>query len=118
MSEFSFKIQDEGQIVVIMLEGYFNDLAAEQVEHEVLEILSTGKQRFVLDFEKSQVINSVGISILIGIIESVVEDHNGKINICNLNEINQTTFDMMGLFQEAGYEPTREKAIQKFELEA
>ena len=47
-------------------------------------------------FVKASEAQSLGF-VLIGIIEIIVDDNEGKLNICCLTETNKTTFEMMGL---------------------
>ena len=52
----------------------------------------------MFDFEKSKVINSIGISYLLEVIE-ILSDKNGKIVFLNLDPSIEKTFKIMGLFQ-------------------
>ena len=49
-----------------------------------------------MDLEDSKVVNSIGVSILIEIIEKL-QDVNGKIGYFNLAPIVEKTFTIMGL---------------------
>ena len=60
------------------------------------EKIETGKKHFLLNLEKSTVVNSIGVSILIEIIEKL-QDHDGKLGYFNLAPIVEKTFSIMGL---------------------
>jgi anti-anti-sigma factor len=51
-----------------------------------------------MDLEKSKVVNSIGISYLIEIIEKLSQN-NGKMIFTNLDPAIEKTFKIMGLFQ-------------------
>ena len=51
---------------------------------------------FLINLEKSTVVNSIGVSILIEIIEKL-QEVDGKLAYCNLASIVEKTFNIMGL---------------------
>jgi anti-anti-sigma factor len=53
-----------------------------------------------MDLEKSKVVNSIGISYLIELIEQI-NQNNGKLFFTNLDPAIEKTFKIMGLFQYA-----------------
>ena len=55
-----------------------------------------GKNKFLLNLENSKVVNSIGVSILIEIIEKL-QDVDGKLGYYNLAPIVEKTFNIMGL---------------------
>ena len=68
------KSQLDGDLAVVTTEGYINNTAAESIAAECQKLLSEGASRFVLNLEGSRIINSIGISILIEVIEKVRAD--------------------------------------------
>ena len=58
--------------------------------------MESGKKLFLLDLENSKVVNSIGVSILIEIIEKL-QDVDGKLGYYNLAPIVEKTFNIMGL---------------------
>ena len=54
------------------------------------------KKTFLLNLENSKVVNSIGVSILIEIIEKL-QDVDGKLGYYNLAPIVEKTFNIMGL---------------------
>jgi anti-anti-sigma factor len=59
---------------------------------------SGSMKKVVMDLEKSKVVNSIGISYLIDIIEKLNES-NGKLVFTNLDPTIEKTFNIMGIFQ-------------------
>jgi len=96
MSEFSLNTKHEGEVVVIETNGYLNNIGGEQISNACYQAMDEGKTRFLLNLENSKVVNSIGVSILIEIIEKL-QDVNGKLGYYNLAPIVEKTFNIMGL---------------------
>jgi len=86
MSEFKLDIKEEGDVVVITTEGYLNNVGGEKIAEACYEKIKDGKNYFLLNLERSTVVNSIGVSILIEIIEKL-QDSDGKLGYFNLAPI-------------------------------
>lgn len=96
MADFSLSTSVKGDIVIIRTSGYLNNVGGEKVAQVCYKEIDKGKSLFLLDLEDSKVVNSIGVSILIEIIEKL-QDVNGKIGYFNLAPIVEKTFTIMGL---------------------
>ena len=96
MADFSLEVKDEGDIVVIETTGYLNNVGGEKISEACYEKMENGKKLFLLDLENSKVVNSIGVSILIEIIEKL-QDVDGRLGYYNLAPIVEKTFNIMGL---------------------
>ena len=96
MAEFSLNVRDEGDVVIIETTGYLNNVGGEKVSEACYEKMENGKKLFLLNLENSKVVNSIGVSILIEIIEKL-QDVDGKLGYYNLAPIVEKTFNIMGL---------------------
>ena len=96
MADFSLDIKDEGDVVIIEPTGYLNNVGGEKISEACYEKMENGKKLFLLDLENSKVVNSIGVSILIEIIEKL-QDVDGKLGYYNLAPIVEKTFNIMGL---------------------
>ena len=96
MADFSLSTSVKGDIVIIRTSGYLNNIGGEKVAQVCYKEMDKGKSLFLLDLEDSKVVNSIGVSILIEIIEKL-QDVNGKIGYFNLAPIVEKTFTIMGL---------------------
>ena len=85
-------------VLVIRTEGYINNNGGEQIAKEFEKYLNQGITKVLIDIEKSKVVNSIGISFLIEIIEQLNE-RGGKLYFTNLDPSIEKTFTIMGLFQ-------------------
>ena len=96
MADFSLEVKDEGDVVVIETNGYLNNIGGEKISQACYEKMENGKILFLLDLENSKVVNSIGVSILIEIIEKL-QDVDGRLGYYNLAPIVEKTFNIMGL---------------------
>jgi anti-anti-sigma factor len=90
----------EAEVVTIHATSYLSGKSGEELEREFDRNLQEGRRDFVIDFRETEIINSIGISIVIGIIERAM-DRQGSIRIANLSKVNEEIFRMMGLFRYA-----------------
>jgi anti-anti-sigma factor len=87
-------------VVTIKTTSYLSGKAGEELEREFDRNLAMGRKNFVVDFQETEIINSIGISIIIGIIERINEQQ-GSIRFANLSAVNEEIFRMMGLLRYA-----------------
>ena len=95
MSSITGKSIRDG-IVIISTDGYFNKDLGEALKAVADEEIKNGHKSFLINLEKTSVVNSIGVSILIEIIEKL-QDTKGKLAYCNLAPIVEKTFNIMGL---------------------
>lgn len=95
---------------VIETAGYLNDALGEKLAEKAKELIQNGYTQLVINLEKTTLINSIGISILIEIIEALSE-HDGSLNFCGLSSTQERTFKMMAIAKYAGIFPDEESAI-------
>jgi anti-anti-sigma factor len=99
----------DGELAIIRTDGYINNLGAERIEQECDALIERGYRKFIINFEKSPIINSMGLSILIGIIEKMLEI-SGVLAFTDLTPVNAETMEIMGLTQYAQVYPTEGEA--------
>ncbi|MEO6656567.1 MAG: STAS domain-containing protein [Pyrinomonadaceae bacterium] len=81
---------------VIFAGDYINKLSGEQIEYECKRRLEAGCKELTVDFSQTKMINSIGISILLGVIDSA-SNHGAKVVFSNVNAETLELFDMLGL---------------------
>ena len=96
MSNFSLSLTTTDDIVVLRPKGYLDTLGAERLEVASDEALGQGRKKLVVNFSEAQFINSVGVSILISVIQRAREC-SGTLCFTNVKKIHQEVFDMLGL---------------------
>jgi anti-anti-sigma factor len=107
--ELKVVVKREQGYAVLHTDGYVNNPGGEKIARECYKLIDEGYKHFILNFEKSKVINSIGISILIEIIEKVLEIK-GSLSFTGLTTTIAKTFKIMGLTQFAGVHDSLEDA--------
>lgn len=100
----------DATVAVLKTDGYINNSGGEEIAKEAYALLGGGVSRLLLDLEKTKIVNSIGISILIEILEKVL-DQGGRLAFCRLTPTIEKTFQIMGLAQYARIFPTQEPAL-------
>ena len=87
-------------MAVIYTEGYINNQGGEEIAKSAYKLLDEGYKVLLLNLAGTKIVNSIGISILIEIIEKMIEVE-GKLGFCCLTPTIEKTFHIMGLAQYA-----------------
>lgn len=114
MGEFSVNVEKYDRFAVVRSQGYINNLGGEEIAQECRNIMQTGVNALILNLQDSTVVNSIGISILIEIIEEIL-NKKGRLAFSNLTPTVAKTFKIMGLLQFAEHFDTEQVAIQAFD---
>ena len=110
-AEFSLTSEIKDGCLVIVTDGYVNNQGGEQIANEFEKHFEKGTQKIIINLKKSKVVNSIGISFLIEIIEKLNEV-GGKLYFTNLDASIEKTLTIMGLFNFAEKTATVEEAIK------
>ncbi len=97
-------------LAVIVTEGYINNEGGEQIARAANQLLDDGQKMLLLNLAGTKIVNSIGISILIELIERILEI-NGRLAFCNLTPTIEKTFHIMGLTQYADVFPDVGSAV-------
>jgi anti-anti-sigma factor len=100
-----------GDIAILSTDGYINNQGGEEIARQAYTQLESGARALVLNLEKTRIVNSIGISILIEVLEKVM-DRKGKLAFCGLTPTIDKTFRIMGLAQYAAIYPTEADAVR------
>ena len=98
-----------GTTAVVYASDYLNKLTGERIERECKDRLNSGCRALVIDFSDTQLVNSIGISILMGIID-IAEKSDARVVFADVNNQTIQFFEMLGL--------TRHVVLAKNEQEA
>src|SRR5438128_10629637 len=90
--------------------SYLNQLRGESIERRCQELLTSGVRHIIINFAETELINSIGISILLGVIEAVNEAR-GRLVLSNLTPSNRELFEMLGLLSHVRIEASEEAAL-------
>lgn len=111
-SEFSLKSEVQSDHLIITTSGYINNTGGESILQEYLKHTQNGIQNIIINLNESKVVNSIGVSYLIEIIENLNEV-GGNLYFTNLDAAVEKTFSIMGLFNFAEKTRTVDEALKK-----
>ncbi len=98
-------------MAVIHTDGYINNQGGEEIARVAYELIDEGYKTLLLNLAKTKIVNSIGISILIEIIEKMIEI-DGRLAFCELTPTIDKTFHIMGLAQYTDIYPNEEAAAK------
>lgn len=81
---------------VVFAGDYLNKLSGEQIERECRQRLSSGCTELVVNFSRTEIVNSIGVSILLGVIDSA-RGTGAKVVFSEVKQETVELFDMLGL---------------------
>jgi anti-anti-sigma factor len=85
-----------GTTAVVYASDYLNKLTGEKIERECRNQLDSGARALVIDFSDTELVNSIGISILLGIID-IAEKSGAMVVFSDVNSETIQLFEMLGL---------------------
>ena len=97
---------------VLYTKGYINNVGGEEIATRAYELMDGGVVTLLLNLRETKIVNSIGISILIEIIEKMIEK-GGRIGFCCLTPVIHKTFQIMGLANYASIFADEESAISE-----
>ena len=107
---FSLTSEVRDQCLIIATNGYVNNVGGEAIAQEFSRHFESGIKFIVLNLAGSRVVNSIGMSFLIEIIEQL-EEAGGKLVFACLDPAVEKMLSIMGLFRFAGKEASVEDAL-------
>ena len=97
-------------LAVVYTDGYINNQGGEEIAQAANTLMEEGYRSLLLNLAGSKIVNSIGISILIEVLERMLE-LGGKLGFCSLTPTIQKTFHIMGLTQYAQVYPDEASAL-------
>lgn len=104
-------------LAVIYTVGYINNQGGEEIAEAAYGLVEEGFGTLLLNLAGTKIVNSIGISILIEIIEKMIEVE-GRLSFCNLTPTIEKTFHIMGLAQYSSIFPDEQAAVTELQAGA
>ncbi len=99
-----------GTTAIVYASDYLNKLTGEKIERECRRQLDSGCRALVIDFSDTQLVNSIGISILLGIID-IAEKNAARVVFSDVNSQTVELFEMLGLTRHVVLARNEEEAL-------
>ena|ERR1043165_4846723 len=84
------------EVAVVYAGDYVNKLSGQRIERECLQRLERGCRALVINFRDTELVNSIGVSILLGVID-VAERNGARVAFSNVGLHTVKLFELLGL---------------------
>jgi len=98
------------EIAVVYAGDYVNKLSGQRIERECLLRLEGGCRGLVINFRGTELVNSIGVSILLGVIEAA-EERGTRVVFSHASRHTVKLFDLLGLTRHVALADTDEAAL-------
>ena len=95
-TEINIPVRQEGNTAIIFASDYLNKLSGEKIERECRRQIEAGCETLVVNFAGTQIVNSIGVSILLGVIDAA-QGAGAKVVFSDVSEDIIELFEMLGL---------------------
>ena len=89
-------MRTEGETATVFAGDYLNKLSGEAVERECRRQIEAGYKTIVVNFAETEIVNSIGVSILLGVIDAAA-DAGASIVFSDVNDDTIELFQMLGV---------------------
>lgn len=108
-----FRSSSVGDVVIVefLVPGICDGPEIEQLSRELHELIGRSpSKKMLIDLTRVRFVASRAISLLVNV-KQLIEVHNGKLQICGMNEQLQQIFRLSGLERFLSLQPTRDDAL-------
>jgi anti-anti-sigma factor len=98
-------------VAVIYPQGYLNNLAGEGLVSECGKYTRSGTKKIVVNFRETDLINSIGISFLLHVMEDL-QTAGGTLCFTDMSKVQLDIFEMLGLTKYFLFFPDESRALQ------
>ncbi len=99
-----------GDVAVIYTGDYLNRLSGERVERAARERLREGCRALIVDFRETSMVNSIGVSILLGVIDAA-ERAGAHLVFAGASGQAAQLFELLGLTRHVTLAPNQQTAL-------
>ena len=85
-----------GGVAIVYAGDYVNKLSGQRIERECLLRIEGGCRALVINFRDTELVNSIGVSILLGVIDAA-EQKGARVAFSNVSRHTVKLFELLGL---------------------
>ena len=100
----------DGEVAVVYAGDYVNKLSGQRIERECMLRLEAGCRALVINFRGTELVNSIGVSILLGVIE-VAERRGAPVVFASVSRHTVKLFELLGLTRLVAMADSEEAAL-------
>ena len=102
-----------GTTGIVYASDYLNKLTGEKIERECKKQLDSGCRTLIIDFSDAGIVNSIAVSILLGIID-IAEKKQARVVFSDVNDQTVQLFEMLGLIKHVVLARDEQEALTLF----
>ncbi len=102
--------RSDGDLAVIYAGDYLNKLSGERIERECRRQLDAGCRALIINFRETALVNSIGVSILLGVIDAA-ESTGAQLIFADVNQQTIQLFEMLGLTRHVALAADEDEAL-------
>ena len=95
-SQSEFASEANHKTATVFAGDYLNKISGEKIERECKRRIEEGCAKLVVNFRETEIVNSIGISILLGVIDAASE-HRTQVVFTEVSADTGQLFEMLGL---------------------
>ena len=103
-----------GEVAVVYAGDYVNKMSGQRIERECLTRMECGCRALVISFRDTELVNSIGVSILLGVID-VAERRGARVAFSNVSMHTLKLFELLGLTRLVVLADSEEAALATLE---
>ena len=93
---FDISVETSGETATVYANDYLNKLSGERIERECRRQIDAGMKTIVVNFAETEIVNSIGVSILLGVIDAA-QISGAQIVFSDVKDETTELFEMLGL---------------------
>ena len=98
LTETSVRTSVSAEPAVVSAGDYLNKHGGQQVERECHTQLEDGCRALIINFRDTKLVNSIGVSILLGVIDAA-EERGAQVVFAAANDQTRQLFELLGITQ-------------------
>ncbi len=103
-----------GEVAVVYAGDYVNKMSGQRIERECLTRIERGCRALVINFRDTELVNSIGVSILLGVIDAA-ERRGARVAFSNVSVHTLKLFELLGLTRLVVLADSEEAALATLE---
>ena len=105
-------VEQAGEVTVVELNGRIDSNTAKPFGDKLVELITSGRSRLVVDLKNIAYISSAGFRALL-LAGKMADDSHGKLALCGLNSEVQRLFDLGAFTDLFVIYPSRDESVSK-----
>ena len=112
-SKFNIERHTKNGVECLYLQGYLDAHTAPELENTISDVIKTGQNKILVNFNKLDYISSAGLGVFMAFIEEL-RNTGGDIKLAEMTPKVFSVFDLLGFFMLFDFVQEEKLALEKF----